>query len=328
MKYGIIGYGSWATALVSIVTQKHNINWWLPNETIVKHIKKYGKNPKYLSDASLHVEKINFYSTSPQDFVKNCDVIFVVVPSAYVDIHLAPFKGNQDFSNKLFVSGIKGFEITTNKIVSKYLNEVFNVKENNISAIGGPAHAEEVIKQKETVVTLAFTNDSFNKIAEDLRTPYFHVLTSNDLEGIEYAAILKNIYALTIGILIGLGLGDNFIAMSACSCLNEMENILEELHPVDLRTIIHSAYLGDFLVTAYSKHSRNRRLGTLIGQGFSVESAIKKLQMVAEGYFATKILVEEYFQKNNVRFPIVETLYKVLYKELSPMELKKVIPKI
>ena len=329
MKYGIIGYGSWATALVSVITQKHNINWWLPDKNFVEHIRKHKKNPKYLPDSLLNTEKIQFYPENPGKFTGDSDIIFVVVPSAYVDIHLQPFKEIPAFGQKLFISCVKGFEITTNKIVSEYLTEVFNINPGNIAAIGGPAHAEEVIKQKETVVTLAFAgNKTFNSVAEELQTPYFRVLTSNDIVGIEYAAILKNIYAMTIGVLLGLGAGDNFIAMAVCSCLNEMEDILEQLHPVDLRTVIHSAYLGDFLVTAYSQHSRNRRFGLLVGQGNSVEQATQKLQMVAEGYFATKILVDEYFGKHNLSFPIVNSLYDVLYKGAEPEIIIEILPRV
>ncbi len=329
MRIGIIGYGSWGTALVQhIATKKIQVNWWLPKKEIAEHIRKHKKNPKYLKNATLNTKYI-YIESQAETFLKNTDVLFLIVPSAYLDTHLHPFREYKEmFKEKLFFSGIKGFEISSQKIITEYLSEEWSIPANNIGVIAGPAHAEEVVLGKETVLTLAFSNENFKNVAEILRSDSLYILTSSDVIGIEYAAILKNIYALTIGILLGSGYGDNFIAMSVCSCINEMELILEKIHPVDWRTIIHSAYLGDFLVTAYSQFSRNRTFGTLIGQGASKEQAKQKIGMVAEGVLALKIFVEKYLREHTSEFPIIHTVYEILYRHLPPSELGNRVPKI
>ncbi len=329
MKIGIIGYGSWGTALTQqIARQGIPVHWWIPKQEVAEYIKKYKRNPKYLKNAPLSTENI-FIENSPESFLENSEVILLVVPSAYLHSHLLPFKEHAEFfRQKLFLSGIKGFEITSEKIITEYLNETWKIPLENIGVIAGPAHAEEVVIGKETVITLAFENENFEGIQEILSSSSLQVLRSSDVIGIEYAAILKNIYALTVGILIGSGYGDNFIAMSVCSCINEMELILEKIHPVDWRTIIHSAYLGDFLVTAYSQFSRNRGFGILIGKGYSKKEARREIGMVAEGVSALKILIEEYAERYELNFPIIHTVYDILYNKLPSKELGKRIPKI
>ena len=315
MNITVIGGGSWATALVKIMSEKNNkIKWWLRDEQAIEHIKKHHHNPQYLSSVFLHPSKIKPYHNI-KEALKHSDWVILAVPAAFIenvfkDLPLSIFE------NKKFVSGIKGMIPSSNQLVTEWLSNTLNVSKNNIAAIAGPCHAEEIALEKQSYLTIASENV---EIAEDfaslLACRFVKTSFITDLQGVEYAAVMKNIVALASGITHGLGAGDNFQAVLVSNAILEIERFVDKIAP-QKRCINSSAYLGDLLVTAYSQFSRNRSFGNMLGRGYSVKAAQIEMKMVAEGYYATKCIHE--INKNfNVEMPILDFTYGILYQNAS-----------
>lgn len=318
MKIAIIGAGSWGTALAFIVSKNYNLTWWVRREKLANQIRFKKRNTKYLAGCKLNTSKINI-STDLRSTIINSELIIVAIPSNYIE---SVFNGYGNLlKGKTILSTTKG--VIPNLLIPP--KKFFNNISNNIQygVISGPCHAEEIAQKKISYLTISTETPAINKAYNKIfKTPFINVKTSSDVLGSEYASILKNIYAIMVGISSGLGYGDNFLAVLITACTNEMKRLLFYLDPKE-RVISKSAYLGDLLVTCYSIHSRNRKLGTAIGNGYSVENAISELTMVAEGYSATasiyKIIKKLKIQKEA---PIVYNAYKVLYLDKDP---KKVI---
>ncbi len=324
-KIGVIGYGSWATALTYVLTQNQKeVYWWFYHEGDVHYLRSHRRNPRYLQQLTLPLRFIH-PSTKLPWIVEQSELIILAIPAAYLHKRIySPLRQCKALREKPILSAIKGLELRTKLPISQYLQRLYGVSSEHIGVIAGPAHAEEVAQRKKTCITIALpkTMHLQQEIKNCFENDFIGVLFSEDIGGIEYASVLKNVYTLAMGVLAGMGLGDNYRAMAFCSCLSEMEQVLAQLHPIPLRNMLHSAYLGDFLVTAYSEHSRNRRLGWLVGKGLSVQEAFYQMHMVAEGYFALKVLYEHY----KVRFPIVESLYRIFFAQASVSTLLEAIP--
>jgi glycerol-3-phosphate dehydrogenase (NAD(P)+) len=312
LKIAVIGAGSWATAIVKILSEKNvKIYWWFHREEDAEAVKQTGHNPRYLTNVMVSKTKVK-PTHNLQKAIQQAQIVFLVVPSAYVlDVinQLSP----GDFHHKLIVSAIKGIIPGSNVLITDYLTNHFLVNKDQMFIIGGPCHAEEVALEKQSYLTLAGQNaESAQFIADLMRCAYISIKTSDDLYGIEFAAVLKNIVALACGICHGLGYGDNFQAVLVSNAMQEMRAFLSALKVSD-RDLFQSAYLGDLLVTAYSTFSRNRTFGNMIGRGYTVKAAKIELGMVAEGYFAVKS-VYEMMQNHQTNMPIVNAVYNVLYK--------------
>ena len=266
---GVIGGGSWATALVKILCNNvAQVNWWLRSADDIAHIKKFKHNPKYLSTVEFDSEKISLYENVEEILLKS-DVIILAVPSAFCNSVLKNIP-KEKFKDKLIFSAIKGIIPEYNLIVGEYLNKIFEVPLANIGVITGPCHAEEVAMEKLSYLTLACSEiANAEKLAAKMRCRYIKITASNDIFGTEYSAVLKNVIAVAGGICHGLGYGDNFLSVLVSNAIQEIERFVTAVHP-NQRDIKASAYLGDLLVTAYSKFSRNRMFGTMIGKGYSV----------------------------------------------------------
>ncbi|OIP00790.1 MAG: glycerol-3-phosphate dehydrogenase [Bacteroidetes bacterium CG2_30_33_31] len=322
-RIAVIGGGSWGTALVKLLQNNvENIGWWIRSQETINYIKEKKRNPQYLSYVEHATEKIDF-SNDLKYIVKNYDILVFAIPSAFLDISIEQ-SGVKDFSDKMIVSAIKGIVPEYNQIVARYFKEKFAVPYENIGIIAGPCHAEEVAMQKLSYLTISFLEK--NKavfFSKKLETWYLKVKTSKDIAGTEYAAMLKNIYALANGICIGLGYGDNFQAVLIVNSMKEIRKFLKQVFPLS-RKIVASEYFGDLLVTAYSQFSRNRLFGTYIGKGYSVKATMAEMKMVAEGYYATKCLLEinKEFQ---VKLPIAEAVYNILYENVSPVIEMKIL---
>ncbi len=312
----IIGSGSWATALVKILSDNHHdISWWIRREEQLSHIQTYSHHPSYLSDVPLPLQKIKLYSRV-EEAIENSSIIFLVTPAAFIQDALKNLPKDV-FKDKLLVSAIKGIIPQTHTLVTTYLQHTFQVLEERIVIIGGPCHAEEVAMEKQSYLTIASTHkQSALTIATLLENRYIKTLLSNDPLGIEYSAVLKNIIAIASGMAHGLFYGDNFQAVLVAAGIQEIEQFLDHIVPQD-RTITDSAYLGDLMVTAYSQFSRNRTLGMMIGKGYSIQSAQLEMNMIAEGYYATKD-IHDLIQNNKLTMPIIQTVYRILY-EKSPV---------
>lgn len=315
-KIAIIGGGSWATALAKIVlTHEDSINWYIRRTDQIEDFKRLGHNPSYLTGVHFDVSHIQF-SSDINKVTRESDILIFVTPSPYLKAQLKKLKTK--LANKFVVIAIKGIVPDENMIISTYFNRVLDVPMENIAVVSGPCHAEEVALERLSYLTIGCRDEEKAELfAKKLNTFYIKTSVSNDVDGIEYASVLKNIYAIAAGICTGLKYGDNFQAVLLSNAIQEMERFLSVIHPIP-RDIDKSVYLGDLLVTGYSNFSRNRVFGTMIGRGYSVKTAQIEMAMVAEGYYGTKCMKEinEHFHVNT---PILDAVYNILYKRVPPM---------
>lgn len=312
MKIGVIGSGSFATAIVKMLVENvEKVYWCVRNEYVKGAIEKRGHNPNYLTSVFFDVAHLEL-TTEVNELVEACDYIVLATPSIYLSDALEQMTVN--CSGKIFISAIKGIVPTANDIVAHYLRERFDIGFRNQAVIAGPCHAEEVAMERLSYLTIATAEVS---VAEELKkafsSSFIKVNCSADILGNEYSAILKNIYAIGAGIASGLGYGDNFTAVFVSNAIREMERFLGAVYEIP-RDVNESAYLGDLLVTAYSLFSRNRSLGNLIGKGYTIKSAIQSMNMVAEGYYAAKSIYET-AQKHAIETPIINAVYRILYED-------------
>lgn len=311
LRVGVLGSGSFATAIVKMLLENcKTVNWCVRNEFVKGAIEQRGHNPTYLTTVSFNLKKLKI-TTDINELVSNSDVIILAVPSIYLAESME--KLTCDYQDKLFCSAIKGIVPKHNDIVAHYLRDEFKIGFKNQAVIAGPCHAEEVAMERLSYLTVAVAEQEDAEVLQEvLSSCYIKVNTSKDILGNEYSAILKNIYAIGAGIASGLGYGDNFIAVYVSNAIREMETFLEAIYP-EPRDVNDSAYLGDLIVTAYSLFSRNRNLGNLIGKGYTVKSAIQSMSMVAEGYYATNGIYAICKEKK-LKLPIINTVYDILYE--------------
>lgn len=315
-KICIMGGGSWATALAKILMSNgtEKINWYMRRPSQIEDFKRLGHNSTYLSAVKFDLSRIHFYS-NPNLAVKNSDVLLFATPSPYLKQHLK--KVNQDLSEKIIISAIKGIVPDENMLVSDYFNKVYSVPMENILAIGGPCHAEEVALERLSYLTIACTNKEHARyIAQKFTCTFVKTTISDDIYGVEYSSTLKNVYAIAAGICHGLKYGDNFQSVLIANSIQELGRFINTAHPL-VRNANESVYLGDLLVTSYSKFSRNRTFGTMIGKGYSVRTAHLEMEMIAEGYYATKC-IKEINECYHVNMPILDAVYNILYERISP----------
>lgn len=317
MRIGVIGGGSWATALAKILSEKNGaINWWVRNPESIAHIEKFHHNPNYLRAVEFDVDKITL-SSDVRKTVKDSDILIVAIPSAFVYGSLEGLT-KEDFEGKIVFSAIKGIIPELHAIPARYFHKQFGIPYDNLGVVCGPCHAEEVANEQLSYLTLAsMKEENANIMAEMLSIRYVKTSTSEDLFGAEIAAVLKNIYAIAAGVCGGLGYGDNFQALLLSAALIEMERFLDKINPFH-RDVKEPAYLGDLLVTAYSKFSRNRTFGYMLGKGYSVKAAQLEMVMIAEGYYATKS-VYDINQEFGVDMPIAQAMYNIIYERISPV---------
>ena len=311
----IIGSGSWATAIAKMVLEnvKH-INWFMRKQETTEQFEKTGHNPRYLQNVEFDTNRITFYNEI-DEITNDSGILIFAVPSAYLPVILGNLK--TDISKKYILSGIKGVVSEENLLVVQYFNRFFNVPFENMGVIAGPCHAEEVALERLSYLTVACTDEKkAEKFASLITCDYIKTTLSDDIWGTEYSSVLKNIVAIASGICHGLRYGDNFQAVLVANAIQEIKRFVDTVHPID-RDIKSSAYLGDLLVTAYSQFSRNRTFGMMIGKGYPVKAAKLELNMVAEGYYASKSIFE-INRSYNVEMPISEAVYKILYENASP----------
>lgn len=312
----VIGGGSWATALVKILCNNvSTVNWYFRNEDSVDHIKKYRHNPRYLQSVEFDLSKINV-STDLEKIAIDSDIVIIATPSAFLVELFDSFQTNL-LADKIVFSAVKGIIPEFHAIPARYIHKTFATPYDNIGIICGPCHAEEVALERLSYLTVACQDEEISdEMAQLLSCRYIKTTISDDLFGTELSAVLKNVYALASGICAGLGYGDNFQAVLISNAIQEIENFIDEVSPIH-RDVKSSAYLGDLLVTAYSKFSRNRTFGYMVGKGYSVKTAQMEMDMIAEGYYAVKSVME-IKKKFDVEMPIVEAVYNILYERISP----------
>lgn len=307
---GVLGSGSFATAIVKMLQENAKpVHWCVRSEYVKGAIEQRGHNPTYLTAVHFNIKNLKL-TTDINELVAACDVIVLATPSIYLSASMEQL--NVDYSNKIFVSAIKGIVPKTNDVVAHYLRDEFKIGFKNQAVIAGPCHAEEVAMERLSYLTIATVEDDVAQKLEALfQSDFIKVHSSKDILGNEYSAILKNVYAIGAGIASGLGYGDNFTSVLVSNAIREMETFLEAIYEAP-RDVNESAYLGDLLVTAYSLFSRNRSLGNLIGKGYTVKSAIQSMNMIAEGYYAADSIYATAKEKN-MDTPIIDCIYTILY---------------
>ena len=314
-KIAIMGGGSWATAIAKIVLEKvPHITWYMRRNDSIEEFKRLGHNPSYLTSVRFDIDRITF-SSDINEVVKANDTLIFVTPSPYLKNHLKKLKVK--LHDKFIITAIKGIVPEENLVCSEYFRQVYNVPDENLAVLGGPSHAEEVALARLTYLTIGCTDlDKAKDFADLISSGYVKTKTSADVIGIEYASVLKNVYAIAVGICNGLKYGDNFQSVLMANAVQETKRFLKAVYPID-RYIYDSVYLGDLLVTGYSNFSRNRVFGTMIGKGYSVKSAQIEMEMIAEGYYGTKCMkdINNHF---HVNMPILDAVYNILYERISP----------
>ncbi len=316
MNISVLGSGSWATAIVKIATQNHDkVYWWVRENEIVEGVRQYGRNPLFLRSCQLDTNKIEI-TTDIKKVISSTNTIVLVIPSAFVEKSLQDLTPS-DFESKTIISATKGIIPSTNQIVADYLQSQFKVELEQQAVLSGPSHAEEIAQDGMTYLTIGAHSQSLaQQLANRFECRFVKTRTSTDIRGIEYSAVLKNIYALTAGICKGAGYGDNYISVLISNAAQEMQRFLDVVAQNEVRDTNNFVYLGDLLVTAYSQHSRNRTFGQMIGQGYTVKSAQLEMSMVAEGYYATDC-IHKTNAELGVYMPIADFAYKILYQGAS-----------
>lgn len=318
--FGVIGYGTWATALVhTLLHNRQSIRWHIRNAEVLESIRTEGRNAKYLNDIELDTNLI-YASEDINEIVSESDIVIIAAPSAYLKTFLQDLSVPID--DKFILSATKGIIPGDYKTITEYFHDTYNLSYSQLGLISGPSHAEEVSRNRLSYLTVACKNcENARFIGSKFKTENLRIGYSKDIYGIEYAGILKNIYALAGGLAVGLGYGDNFRAVLTAASAAEMSRFINESYPFE-RDTMQSAYLGDLLVTSYSSFSRNRRLGQLIGHGCTVKSALNEMTMIAEGYFAAEC-IKHINEKYNIRMPIADMVYEVLYRRANPRKRMK-----
>lgn len=327
----IIGSGSWATAIAKIVTDNgHPIIWWVRKAANIDYFLKRKHNPHYLRNTIFDTSKIQF-SDDIKEVVGKASLLIFAVPSMHLESTLEPLSSN-DFENKKVISAIKGVIPKYNILLHQHLEKEFKFPLSHYFTLLGPSHAEEVASEQLSYLTFSGVDKSATaSIADLFKSSYINTITNDDVLGVQYAGVVKNIYALGAGIAYGLEYGDNFLSVYIANCAQEMQLLLTTIiqqYSENETTVNYnsSVYLGDLLVTCYSLHSRNRTFGNMIGKGYSVRSAVLELNMVAEGYNASKCIVS-IIQSLKLELPIVQTIYEILWEGASPKNAFKQIEK-
>ncbi|MBY0542126.1 MAG: NAD(P)H-dependent glycerol-3-phosphate dehydrogenase [Sphingobacteriaceae bacterium] len=319
-KIAMIGGGSWATAIVKMLADnavEKEIFWWMRNQNAIDHIKSFKHNPNYLSSVEIKLLPENI-SSDIKEIINQADYIVLNVPAAFLKETLKDVSA-EDLKGKKIISAIKGIVPDENLIIGEFMNQKYQIPLSDIVVISGPCHAEEVALEKLSYLTIASLDAKLaTDFASFLANRYIKTNVSDDIFGTEYAAVLKNIYAVASGICHGVGYGDNFQAVLISNAIKEIKDFVDVVHPIE-RDIKESAYLGDLLVTAYSQFSRNRTFGNMVGKGYTVKSAQLEMNMIAEGYYAAKCM-HIINQKYKVDMPISKAVYHILYENRSPVK--------
>jgi len=311
LKFAVIGGGSWATAIAKMLcVNLSEISWYMRNDAAIEHIQKYKHNPNYLSSVEFDTKKLKL-TNNINEAIQYADYVIFAIPSAFLDAELKNM--TVSLADKIIFSAIKGIVPETSLIVGEHFHIQYDIPYYNIGVITGPCHAEEVALERLSYLTIACGDpDKASIVAKSLSGNYIKAKISDDIIGTEYAAMLKNIYAIAAGIAHGLGYGDNFQSVMMSNGIREMKKFIRKVHKMK-RNINDSAYLGDLLVTGYSVFSRNRMFGNMIGKGYTVKSAMMEMSMVAEGYYATKSAYK-LNQGYGAKTPIIDAVYAILYE--------------
>jgi glycerol-3-phosphate dehydrogenase (NAD(P)+) len=327
LKIGVVGEGSWATAIIKLLQYNtSNIIWAVRDADMLQQMKENHHNPLYLSDVELEIDKITF-ETSVKETVRKSDIILVVLPAAFIESSLEGMT-ESDFQGKFVFSATKGIIPSQHKTVCNFFHDSFAIPFSHLGFISGPSHAEEIALERLTFLTVLSENSEIaTVVANALHCRFLKVITSSDVLGAEYSSALKNVMAIATGVCHGLGYGDNSISVLVSCAIREIQDFLNVMAPAE-RNLLNYVYLGDLMVTCYSQFSRNRTFGAMIGKGYTVKSAQLEMNMVAEGYYSVKSIMEICREKE-IEMPILQAIYHILYERISPsVEMKLLTDKL
>lgn len=322
---GLLGSGTWATAIIKILLEDNgrHLNWWVREEEIIETLRTEHYNPLYISEVDIDTSRTDIDSDIAR-IVEQSDDIYLVIPSAFVAGALAQLPTDA-LRGKRIVSAVKGLVPDSAQIITDYLHTQYDIPYENLCIVSGPSHAEETAKQRHTYLTVASPNEAFaQEVRNQLKCNYIHTVYSSEMASIQYATVLKNVYSVACGITVGLGYGDNIVAVLVSNALQEMTSFVNRLTGTPADEMQRFAYLGDLLVTCFSKFSRNRTFGVMVGRGYSVKNIRLEMNMVAEGYYAVKG-VEKIRRELELKMPIIEAVYAILYNRKSPERAMKAV---
>jgi len=312
LKYAVFGSGSWATAIVKMLCENSDqVDWYVRKQQTIDYIISEEHNPSYLSSVELNLDQLRL-NTDINTVAEAADVLIFAIPSAFIESELQ--KVTIDISSKIIMSAVKGIIPESGFLVVEHFHQKYGVDLNNIVVLTGPCHAEEVALERLSYLTIACADlDIANVVADQFSSNYIRTSANDDVVGAEYAAMLKNIYAIAAGMAHGLGYGDNFQSVLMSNATREMKRFIKKVHKMK-RNINETVYLGDLLVTCYSLFSRNRMFGNMIGKGYTVKSAQMEMSMIAEGYYASKSAHQiNQGKEKPAQTPIIDTVYDILY---------------
>ena len=315
-KVGMIGAGSWGTALALVLADNgHDVVLWSHEAEHIAMMRADGENKLFLPGVPL--PDCLVYTDDIVSAVGGCDFVVFAVPSHAMQSVAAGLQGHIA-GQAILVSVAKGFSLDSHQRMSEVLTEAF--PDNRVAVLSGPSHAEEVSRRIPTAVVAASESEEAMLAVQELfSNDYMRVYTNSDVIGVELGGSLKNVIALASGICYGLGGGDNTEAAVLTRGLKEIVRLGTAMGAQE-QTFYGLSGMGDLVVTCGSLHSRNRRAGMMLGEGKKLDEVLGSMGMVVEGVNASRIaytLAEKY----NIDMPITSTIYSVLYQDVPVSEI-------
>lgn len=309
-KVAIIGAGSWGTALATVLhTNGHEVTIWSIMEDEIKMLVECHEHKDKLPGVTLPSDMI--FTTDLESAIKGKDMLVLAVPSVFTRSTAKSMKPFVE-ENQVIVCVAKGIEETTLMTISEVVEE--EIPQADVAIMCGPSHAEEVgIGLPTTVVAGANTKTTAEKVQDFFMNEVFRVYTSPDVLGMELGGSIKNVIALAAGMADGLGYGDNTKAALITRGIAEVSRLAIAMG-ANVETLNGLTGIGDLIVTCESKHSRNRKAGMLMGQGYTMDEATKEVKMVVEGIYSAKAALA-LSKKYNVEMPIIEGVNQVLFED-------------
>jgi len=311
-KIFVLGGGGWGTAIACLLSHRFDVSIWTFEQSVVEEINNSHTNSTYLPSIILpySIKAVSDFTT-----ISNSLLIVNTIPTQFIRQVFTENKIN--CNGKTIVNGSKGIEKTTLKRVSQIFEELDGCYNCNYAVISGPSHAEEVAHNLPTAVVAASSDWQTAKLVQEVfSASSFRVYTSDDVIGTEIGGALKNVIAIAAGIIDGLQIGDNTKAALITRGIAELQR-LGVACGARPWTFSGLSGLGDLFVTCNSRHSRNRKVGELIGQGNSLENIIDNMKMVAEGVVTTDSALN-LGKLHTVDLPITEQVYNILFNSLTP----------
>lgn len=317
-KVCVLGAGSWGTALAMVLSENsENVSLWTKCKNQVKEINEERTNSKYLK--GIKVPENIYCTVDIEDAVKDSEIIVLAVPSQAIRSVSKELKECLK-ENQIVVNVAKGLEKETGLRMSQVV--IDEIKDIRYVVLSGPSHAEEVAKRlPTTIVVSSFDKEASEIVQNAFMTDVFRVYTNDDVIGVELGGTLKNIIAFGCGVCDGLGYGDNTKSALITRGLHEIKSLGVSLGAKE-ETFNGLSGVGDLIVTCTSQHSRNRMAGYLIGQGYSKEEAVAKVEMVVEGIVATEAVYKK-TRGLNKEFPILESIYSIVFEDKKPEDALK-----